>query len=160
MGEDVDGHMVGRIGTPPAFPELSGFWIGSPRAANGAEHVAAEDPGADVFKGLRGEIVIDAGGAGGSAGGGVCGVGGLRVFGLGVNFAEDFSLEEPFVKFESADAEGILEVLARAGAEAVEGDGEGGDSDFGHGIFLISSWEIVRGNSWAMNMGIVMGLWK
>ena len=42
------------------------------------------------------------------------------------------------VELEAADAEGILEVLARSGAETVEGNGEGGDFDFGHGIVLIS----------------------
>jgi len=148
MGEDEDGHVVGRIWTPPALPELAGFGIGKPRAADGSEHVAAEDPGADVVERCFGEIVIDAGGAGGSAGGGLGGVGGVRIFGLRVNLVEDFGLEEPFVEFESADTEGICEVLAGAGAEAVEGEGEGGDFEFGHGAGLVSMGRLYARGSW------------
>ena len=45
VGENEDGHVVGRVVAPPTFPGV--VW---PGAADGAEHVAAEDPGTDVFK--------------------------------------------------------------------------------------------------------------
>jgi len=40
------------------------------------------------------------------------------------------------VKLEAADAQGIVDILARAGAVAVEGDGKGGDFNFGHEVSL------------------------
>jgi len=132
MREDENGHMVGRTWTPPAFPELAGFGIGSPGTANGAKHVAAEDPCANVVERSFGEIIVDAGGAGGAAGGSVRGFGGVGVSGPRVNSVEKLGLEEPFMEFKSAAAERILEVLVRTRAEAVEGEREGGDFEFGH----------------------------
>jgi hypothetical protein len=40
--------------------------------------------------------------------------------------------EGPLVQVHAADAEGVGEVLAGAGAVAVEGDGEGVDAKLGH----------------------------
>ena len=113
MGEDEDGGVVGGFFAPPAFPVFVG-----PGAADGAEHVAAEDPGADVFEAFGGDVVVDAG------------------------FAALFTLlffpgaggEEPVEEFLASEAEGVLEGLGGAGAVAIEGDGEGEDAEFGgHG---------------------------
>lgn len=80
--------MVGGIVTPPAFPGIA-----APRAADGSEHVATENPGADVFKRLSGEIVVDASGT---------------AAGLAVHLLEDLSVKEPGIKFEAACTEWVL----------------------------------------------------
>jgi hypothetical protein len=82
-----------------------------------AEHVAAQNPGADVLESARGEIVVEAG--------------------LALVLAEQGALEragrdEPFVQRHAADAERILQVLPGTGAVAVERDGKGVNADFAH----------------------------
>ena len=75
---------------------------------------------------------------------------------MALYFLEYFGEEEPVVELEAADAEGVLQVLAGAGGVAVEGDGEGGYFDFGHGGFLQS----FRGKLYATaSEAINMGLW-
>lgn len=99
VGEDEDGSVVGGFFAPPAFPGFVG-----PGASDGAEHVAAEDPGADVFEAFGGEVVVDAGFAAGLALHGSPGAGG----------------HEPVEEFVAADAEGVFERLGGTGAVAVE----------------------------------------
>jgi len=75
---------------PPAFPAVVG-----PGAADGAEHISAEDPGADVLEALFGHFIVDAGFA-------------AVLF---KHAAEDARREEPFHELGAADAERVLEVL-------------------------------------------------
>src|SRR5262249_7100035 len=51
---------------------------------------------------------------------------------LAAHLPEGPRREDPLVEGEAAHAQGVLEVLARAGAVAIERDGEGVDSKFGH----------------------------
>ena len=111
MGEDVDGRVIGGIVAPPAFPGVAVPW-----AADRAEHIAAEDPGADIFERLKSEVVIDA----------------LAATALALHLLEDFGVEKPGVQLHAADAEGIVEVLVRAGAEPVERDGKCSYFNFAH----------------------------
>jgi hypothetical protein len=87
------------------------------RTANRPEHIAADDPGADIFEAARHEVVIDPGCAS------IASVHPLKSSGL----------ESPLVEDEAAGAEGISKVLMGAGAVAVEGDGEVMHAQFGHG---------------------------
>src|SRR5207245_5324843 len=50
------GRVIRRILAPPAVPRFVG-----PGAANGAEHVAAEDPRADAVEAAGDVLVVDAG---------------------------------------------------------------------------------------------------
>src|SRR5262249_4452309 len=56
VGQDEDGAVVRRLLAPPAFPAFVG-----PRTAHRAEHVAAEDPRAEVVEALLGHAVVGAG---------------------------------------------------------------------------------------------------
>jgi len=71
---------------PPTFPGI--VW---PGAADRAEHVAAEDPGADVFKAAVDEVVIHAGFAAGLAG----------------HLMMELGSEYPIEDLHGADAEGF-----------------------------------------------------
>ena len=97
--EDKNRRVIGRLVAPPAFPGVIG-----PRPANGSEHIPADNPGADVFEGLRGEIVVET----------------FRAAGLVVYLSEDRGVLEPGVEFQAAAAEGVINVLMRTGTEAVE----------------------------------------
>src|SRR6202000_2089826 len=44
-------HVIGRVVAPPALPAFV-----APIAADRPEHVAAEDPGADIFESPAGEL--------------------------------------------------------------------------------------------------------
>mgnify|MGYP003346669878 CR=1 FL=1 len=48
MREHEHRHMIGRLVAPPALPTVVG-----PRSAHGTEHVAAENPGADILEAAR-----------------------------------------------------------------------------------------------------------
>jgi hypothetical protein len=92
--------MVRWVITPPTFPCIVWPWT-----ANWAKHVAAENPGADVSEASRDNVVIDA----------RCST-----------TASMHSLEcggglGPLVEFRSSNAEWIVDTLARAGAEAING---------------------------------------
>src|SRR6185436_10038846 len=54
--EDEDRHAVRRLLAPPALPALIG-----PRSTHRAEHVAAQDPGAEVLEALFRHRIVDAG---------------------------------------------------------------------------------------------------
>src|SRR5262249_29161032 len=83
-------RVVRGIVPPPAAPALVG-----PRSANRAEHVAAEDPRADVRESLRGEVVVDA----------------RRAAALAVRLLKGSRRNEPLVQRFAADAEWVLESL-------------------------------------------------
>src|SRR5688572_6753217 len=56
MRQHEDRYVIRRAFAPPALPILVG-----PLAADRSEHVAAEDPGAEVLDAAPGVVVIDAG---------------------------------------------------------------------------------------------------
>src|SRR5690606_29396836 len=51
--EHEDRHVIRRIPAPPALPLVIG-----PGAADGPEHVAPHDPGADILERLRRELIV------------------------------------------------------------------------------------------------------
>src|SRR6478672_563524 len=53
MRQHVNRAMVRRLVAPPAFPAIVG-----PRPTNRPEHVAPQDPGADILKAPSRKIVI------------------------------------------------------------------------------------------------------
>ena len=113
--QDEDLSVVWRIFAPPSFPVFI-----RPRSADGPKHVAAQNRRADILETARGEIVVNAGGA--------------AVF--PDHALKSLSREEPFVQSHAADAERILKALRGAGAEAVNGNTEGVNSDLGHWMAL------------------------
>src|SRR5882672_3457612 len=110
MREHEYRNMIGRLLAPPALPALVG-----PGTADRAEHVAPQDPGTDPAQALLRDLVVDSGFAVGHA----------------VHLPPGAGLEEPLHQLRAACAERIVDVLVRAGAEAVDGDGEGGDAKLG-----------------------------
>src|SRR3954471_7353656 len=112
VGENEDRAVVRRLVAPPAFPAFVG-----PRAAHGTEHVAAEDPGAEVDETLLGHLVVDAG---------------LAAALVAVHGLEEARREEPFHDFRPAHAERVLQVLLRPGAIAVQRYAEALHADFRH----------------------------
>src|SRR6202030_518752 len=58
VGEHENRSMVRRIVAPPALPRV--VW---PRAADRSEHVATDDPGADIGEAACGKVIIDNRGA-------------------------------------------------------------------------------------------------
>src|SRR6188768_639498 len=56
MGEHEDGNMIGRIVAPPAAPRFI-----RPFAAHRAEHVAPQNPRADILRTLVGKVFVDSG---------------------------------------------------------------------------------------------------
>lgn len=101
---------------PPALPTVV-----QPGTADGSEHIPAHDPGADIAESPGGKVVIDAG---------LSAVGAEQ---LGLKGARG---KGPAVKTFSADAERVVQALFRAGAEAVDGDGEAFYAEFAHGLFF------------------------
>ena len=53
-------------------------------------------------------------------------------------------MEEPLHELGASHAEGVLEVLMRAGAVAVEGDGKASNDESGHGRKLIPTLRAVE----------------
>src|SRR5262249_48844821 len=104
--------VIRRLVAPPALPAFVG-----PRAAHGAEHVAPEDPRADPREAARREIVVDP-----------C----FSAF-LAVHALPGAGMEEPVEELRPADAEGVLEILARPGAIPVDRDREAPDDQLRHG---------------------------
>src|SRR5579862_3175835 len=93
--------MIGWVVAPPALPIV--IW---PRTANGSEHVAAQDPGADVLKPANGKVVVDTG---------------LAVF-LAMHPPEGLGWKDPLHNRRAAFSEGVFEALIRTCAVAVERD--------------------------------------
>src|ERR1700683_808127 len=110
MRQDEDRRVIGRLIAPPAFPAMV-----RPGAADGAEHVSAQNPGAEVLEALLGDLIV---GSGFSTG-------------LAVHGAKRSRGEEPIHQLGPSDAEGIVLILIWAGAKAVDGDRETLDANFG-----------------------------
>jgi hypothetical protein len=105
--------VVGRVFAPPTLPGVVG-----PVAADGAEHIAAEDVGADVLVAASEEVVIDS-----------------RDHTTGIqaeHLMAELRPEDPFVEKRAANAERILQVLVWPGDISVEGDRKVVDTEFRH----------------------------
>jgi hypothetical protein len=50
-----------------------------------------------------------------------------------MHFLEDLGVKEPPMQLKAPDAERIVHVLPRAGAESIEGNGKRSDADSAHG---------------------------
>src|SRR6185503_8749100 len=112
IGQNEHRTVVLRVVAPPSLPGVV-----RPGSANRAEHVAAEDPGADVVEAPPGEAVIDA-----------------RVAALlSEHLADRASGQRPAVQPHAADAQWVVEALVGSSAIAVERNGEGVHAKFGHG---------------------------
>src|SRR5690348_3517168 len=112
MREDEGGDVVGRLVAPPTFPLVIGPW-----PADRPEHVAPEDPRADVLESRFCDLVVHA-----------------RVAaGLPVHFTPDARVEEPLHQLRAADAKRMVEALVRAGAVPVDRHPEASDDESRHG---------------------------
>src|SRR5689334_5974739 len=58
VGQHKHRRVIGRIVAPPSLPAVVG-----PGSADRTEHVASQNPGADVLKSARGEAIVEPGGA-------------------------------------------------------------------------------------------------
>ena len=99
VGQHEYRGVVRRGVAPPALPVFIG-----PGAADRAEHVAAQDPCADVAESARGKVVIDAG----------------RTIPVAVHALEGAGGEKPFVQRHAADAKRIFQALIRPGTVSVK----------------------------------------
>src|SRR5262245_26380615 len=98
MGEHEDRAMVRRAAAPPTTPRFV-----RPGAANGAEHVPAHDPGADVAGPTGREVVVNA----------------RQSPVVTMHLLERLRSNEPAVQCQPADAEGVVETLLRSSSEAI-----------------------------------------
>ncbi len=103
MRQHKDRNVVRRVVSPPALPSIAG-----PDAPDRSEHIATENPRADVPDPAGGEFIVNPSGA--------------AVFSN--HLLESLGREKPAMERLSADAERAFETLARAGAESVPRDGE------------------------------------
>src|SRR5690606_38891780 len=103
VGEHEDGHVIGRAFAPPSLPLIVG-----PGAADGAEHVAAHDPGAQVFEATPREVVVDA----------TPRAGGIAALIL----VKHPRAHEPVVQRFAADPEGVVRALVGTSTVAVDRD--------------------------------------
>src|SRR5262249_4361521 len=99
MGEHKNVSMVRRIRAPPSFPGII-----LPGSSNRPEHIAAQDPRADIVERLKGKIVIDAPGPAAFA----------------LHLLENLCALEPPVQLESANPKGIIQILAGPGAKPID----------------------------------------
>src|SRR5262245_10407718 len=104
MREHEHRAVVHRLLAPPAPPAFIG-----PGAAHRPEHVASENPRADVGHGFLGHGVVDAG---------------FTALGPGDIGTEYLGGEEPRHHFREVDSEREVEALVGAGAIAIEGNSE------------------------------------
>src|SRR5208282_689028 len=98
-----NGSVVRGIISPPALPGLV-----EPRSAKRPEHVASQYPRSDIGKTACRVLVVDAG----------------RAAVTSEHPFECLCLESPLVQCHTADSKRVGEVLARACAVAVNGNGE------------------------------------
>src|SRR5690349_10571168 len=103
MREHEDRDMIGRIGAPPAFPVVV-----CPRSPYRPEHIAAENPSAQIAHSAAGEFLIDI----------------RRASILSEHLLEGARWKKPGMQFFPADAERILQVLTGTRPIAVERYGE------------------------------------
>src|SRR5262245_45378703 len=99
MREHEDRSVVRRVVAPPALPGLV-----APGATDGTEHVAAENPCADVLETPGSEIIVDA----------------ARATLTAMHPLEAACGKDPFVQRQPTDTEWMIETLLRSGAEAIE----------------------------------------
>src|SRR5258706_457833 len=111
MRQHEDRRVIRRLVAPPALPALIG-----PRPADGTEHVAPKDPGADSGKALLRDAVVDS----------------RLALALAVHVAPQARMEKPFHQLRAPDAERILQILIRPGAVAVDGKPEALHAQFRH----------------------------
>lgn len=114
VGQHEHQNVIDGIFAPPATPAL--VW---PRSANRPEHVPAENPGPDIPKTSSGKVLINAR--------------------LSAIVAEQVLLkrsrgESPAMQRSASDAEWVVDILVRAGAETVERYGETFYAKLGHGV--------------------------
>src|SRR6266446_4969318 len=113
MRQHEDGRVIRRLVAPPALPALV-----RPRAPDRTEHVAPENPGTDSGKALLRNSVVDSR---------------LSIV-MAVHLPPHACIEEPLHQLRAPDAERILEILARPGTVAVDGNREALDAEFRHYI--------------------------
>ena len=119
VGEHENGSVVWRIVAPPALP-----FVVLPASPDGAEHVAADNPSADVGKTAGDGVIIRAGRA--------------TVAGLSSHLLKGAGADDPFVEGQTANAKGVIDVLIGAGAVAIKGDRKAVNAEPGHEGFPIS----------------------
>src|SRR5262249_30764751 len=100
MRKHEHGDVIGRVVTPPPLPLVVG-----PRPAHRPEHVAAEDPGADVLEAAPHEFVVDAGRALGRL--------------VATHLPKCAGREHPFMQRLTPDAERFFAALPRPRAIAI-----------------------------------------
>src|SRR4051812_7399462 len=103
MRQHEDRRVIGRLIAPPAFPALV-----RPRATNWAEHVAPQDPGANLGEALLRHCVVNS----------------CLAIAITVQSLKCSCGEKPLHQFGSPDAERILEILVRSGTVAINGNRE------------------------------------
>src|SRR5712692_5701577 len=113
MRQHEDGRVIRRLVAPPALPAVV-----RPRASDGTEHVAPENPGTDSGKALLRDSVIDS----------------RLSIAMAVHPPPYARVEEPLHQLGAPDAERILEILVRPGTVAFDGDRKALDAEFGHYI--------------------------
>src|SRR5262245_31314889 len=101
--QDEDRRVIRRLVSPPALPALV-----RPRAADGPEQVAADDPGAEPRHPLLRDGVVDT----------------RLALLVAVHLPPDARGEEPLEQLRAPDTERVLEILVRAGRVAVDRDRE------------------------------------
>ena len=99
MREHENRSVVWRIVAPPPLPGIV-----FPRTSQGSKHVASKNPGADIFKGLPGKIIVDA----------------SLPAGLPMHLLEHLGVLKPLVQLQTANPQRVLQVLAGPGAESVD----------------------------------------
>src|SRR5262249_59508656 len=109
--EDEHRQVIRRLVAPPSSPTLIRPWT-----THGSEHVAPENPRADVFERLGSDVVIDA-----------------RFAAIEtVHPTPDLSLKKPLEEFRPVDTERMIKILIRTGAVAINGHRETQNTDFRH----------------------------
>src|SRR5262249_18524801 len=108
-------RVIRRLVAPPAFPAVVG-----PRTSDGAEHIAPENPGADVLESLGRPVFIPA----------------TLSVPPAVHATERACMKKPIKEFRAADTERVLYVLVQTGAEPVDGNGECFDDQSRHVLIM------------------------
>ena len=104
VGEHEDRSVIRGIVAPPALPALIG-----PRSSHRPEHVAPDDPGADVVETATYKVVIDSY---------------RSTLRIPVQALESAGREHPVEQRPAADSEWILQALTGASSIAINGDSE------------------------------------
>ena len=120
VGEYEDRYVIDRIFSPPALPTFV-----EPRSAYGSEHISAQNPGADVSKASRCEVVVNPS---------------FPAVVAEQCLLKDTSPEGPGVKGSATCSEWMLQALIGAGGIPIERDREALDAQQCHGEFLRGGW--------------------